>query len=114
MVEQKAELDLVFRAISDPTRRAMLDSLRGGERSIVELAEPFQMSLAGAAKHVQVLARANLITRRKEGRTHFCQINHLALKEAFQWLEQHQKAWNQRLDRLESLLLDEKKRGEKK
>ena len=108
------QLDLVFRALADPTRRAMLERLRRGERSIVELAEPFDMTLAGAAKHVQVLDRAKLITRRKEGRTQYCQLNHQALQDAFRWLEKYSGFWNKRLDKLEQLLKSERKRGGRK
>ena len=114
MVDNNAELDLVFRALADPTRRAMLSALRGGERSIVELAEPFDMTLAGAAKHVQVLDRANLVVRRKEGRTQYCQLNVKAIQEAYVWLEQYSQFWNTKLDKLESLLGKERRDRRKK
>lgn len=110
MVEQYVDLDLVFRALGDPTRRAMLDELQGGERSVVELAKPFEISLAGAAKHVQVLHKADLITRTKRGRTHFCSLNEGSLKAAHAWLEQYSQFWNQRLDKLEEILADERDR----
>lgn len=110
MVEQLADLDLVFRALGDPTRRAMLSELQGGERSIGELARPFEISLAGAAKHVGVLYKAKLISRRKIGRTHYCKLNQGSLQAAHAWLEQYSKFWNQRLDKLEELLADEKHR----
>ena len=108
MVEQRERLDLVFRALSDPTRRAMLDVLRERECSIVELAEPFEMSLAGASKHVQVLARAGLIERRKEGRTQYCRLQIQALRQAHEWLQQYASFWNARLDQLEQVLKNEK------
>lgn len=91
----------------------MLESLKRRERSIVELAEPFDMSLAGAAKHVQVLDRAGLIVRRKEGRTQYCQLNPKAIREAHRWLEQYAKFWNMRLDKLEAILKDERKQKRK-
>lgn len=108
MVEQKKELDLVFGALADPTRRGMLEALLGGERSVGQLAEPFEMSLAGAAKHVQVLEKSNLIKRRKEGRTWFCSINDEALHAAQQWLQQYSEFWNARLDKLTQLLEKER------
>ncbi|MEL6108442.1 MAG: metalloregulator ArsR/SmtB family transcription factor [Planctomycetota bacterium] len=114
MVDKTILLDATFRALADPTRRSMLEALRGGERSIVELAEPFDMSLAGAAKHVQVLDQAGLITRRKEGRTQFCQLNAKRLREAHQWLDRYSQFWTARLDKLESLLSDERNQGKKK
>jgi len=114
MVEQKEELDLVFRALADPTRRAMLDRLRGGELSIVDLARPLQMTLAGAAKHVQVLGRANLILRRKDGRTQYCKLNHEALREACDWLSHYTEFWNDRLDNLEQILKQKQRQTRKK
>jgi DNA-binding transcriptional ArsR family regulator len=113
MVDKQEQLDLVFRALSDPTRRSMLETLRSGEQSIVDLADPFEMSLAGAAKHVQVLDRAGLISRRKKGRTHYCSLNEKALRDAFRWLEQYETFWNSRLDELEKVLAKKRKRGKK-
>lgn len=107
MVDHPAELDAVFRALSDPTRRGMLEALCVRECSIVELARPFEMSLAGAAKHVQVLDRAGLITRRKQGRTQFCRVNMDVLGEAQRWLDQYTRLWNSRLSKLEEILRTE-------
>ena len=75
-----------------------------------QLAEPFEMSLAGAAKHVQVLERSHLITRRKQGRTWYCSINKDAFVAAQQWMQQYSEFWNANLDRLTSLL--EQEQGE--
>ena len=110
MVDKTEQLNAIFRALSDPTRRSMLNQLRRGECSIVELAEPYDMSLAGAAKHVQVLDRANLIARRKEGRTQYCKLNVVAMREAYRWLDQYSKFWNSRFDQLEKLLKTERKK----
>src|SRR5260221_5086846 len=75
MVEQSSGgLDRVFGALSDPTRRAMLRRLAGGARTVSELAEPFAMSFAAAAKHVKVLEQAGLLRRTIEGRSHRCRI----------------------------------------
>jgi DNA-binding transcriptional ArsR family regulator len=75
MVDQSPDgLDRVFGALSDPTRRAMLRRLAGGARTVSELAEPFDMSFAAAAKHVKVLERAGLLSRTIEGRSHRCRI----------------------------------------
>lgn len=110
MVEFKSQrqLDRIFQALADSTRRSMLESLKEGEKSIVELAEPFAMTLAGAAKHVQVLDRAKLISRRKEGRTQYCQLNAAAFEQAQQWFERYSAFWNTRLDDLEKLLAAER------
>lgn len=101
MVER---LDLTFQALADPTRRGMLAALAVGERSIGELAEPYAMSFAGAAKHVRVLENAGLVARRKVGRTQLCRLRPEPLAEADQWLGQWEHFWTQRLDRLEALL----------
>ena len=101
MVER---LDMTFHALADPTRRGMLAALALGEKSVGELAAPHAMSFAGASKHVQVLERAGLITRRKAGRTQLCTLQPEPLAEANQWLQQWAKFWNTRLDNLEALL----------
>lgn len=105
MVEQR--LDATFTALADPTRRAMLADLMVGEKSIGELAAPFQMSFAGAAKHVAVLARAGLIERRKVGRQQLCRLKAKRLKEASDWLHQWERFWTGRLDALEAALKDD-------
>ena len=111
MVEQCCHLDAVFGALSDPTRRNMLDALRAGELSVGELAEPFEMSLAGAAKHVQVLERSNLIKRRKQGRTWYCTINEEAFIAAQEWFQQYSKFWSTRLNKLTELLDQEREQS---
>lgn len=103
MVER---LDMTFHALADPTRRGMLATLAQGEKSIGELARPYAMTLAGASKHVQVLERAGLVTRRRDGRTQRCALNPAPLAEANQWLQQWAAFWNTRLDGLEALLRD--------
>jgi len=105
MVER---LDMTFAALADPTRRGMLASLASGERSIGELAEPYAMSFAGAAKHVGVLERAGLIERRKAGRRQLCRLKAAPLAEAEAWLRQWERFWTASLDRLETLLREEK------
>src|SRR5438270_10539893 len=107
MVEQR--LDTTFQALADPTRRGMLANLALGEKSISELAQPFAMSFAGASKHVQVLEKAGLIARRKQGRTHVIKLEAKPLEEAERWLRQWEKFWNVRLDRLEAAIAAEKK-----
>lgn len=105
MVEQRAALlDSIFSALSDPTRRAMLRQLAGGTRTVGELAEPFDMSFAAAAKHVKVLEEAGLLSRTIEGRSHRCRIEARPLAEADRWLAYYQRFWSLRLDDLESAL----------
>ncbi len=105
MVEYLApRLDDVFRALADPTRRAMIHRLTQGERSVSELAQPFAMSLAGASKHLKVLEGAGIVSRRVEGRMHYCRLEADPLAEAHGWLAGYQRYWNARLDVLEALL----------
>lgn len=105
MVER---LDMTFAALADPTRRAMLANLASGERSVGELAAPFAMSFAGAAKHVGVLERAGLVERRKAGRQQLCRLKADRLAEADTWLRQWERIWTSSLDRLEAVLAEDK------
>jgi DNA-binding transcriptional ArsR family regulator len=97
-------LDEIFRALADPTRRAMLASLREGERSVGELAAPHRISLAAASKHIKTLERAGLVKRTIIGRTHRCALDHAPLADADAWLRRYSAFWTERLDALESLL----------
>ena len=108
MAESPSEhLDAVFQALSDPTRRAMLESLAGGERTIGELAAPHRMSFAGASKHVKALERAGLVRRTIRGRTHVCRLSAEPLADAHDWLRGYKRFWQQRLGALEQMLRDE-------
>ena len=107
MVLQEAQLDNVFHALADPTRRAMLRALTDGERKIGDLAAPFRMSFAAASKHVRVLERAGLVRRRVEGRAHVCRIEPEPLAEAEQWLRFYERYWNARFDALEAALAED-------
>jgi DNA-binding transcriptional ArsR family regulator len=111
MVEQQAHLDVVFHALSDGTRRGMLRRLADGERSVGDLAAPFDMSFAGASKHVKVLEQAGLVRRRIAGRTHFCRLEASRMKEAQDWLRYYERFWTSRLDVLEDLLLRDAEDG---
>jgi DNA-binding transcriptional ArsR family regulator len=104
MVER---LDTTFNALADPTRRGMLATLMSGEKSIGELAAPYRMSFAGAAKHVSVLERAGLVERRKAGRQQMCRLRPQPLKEAQGYLNQWERFWNGRLDALEAMIRKE-------
>jgi DNA-binding transcriptional ArsR family regulator len=110
-----------FAALADPTRRAILARLALGEASVTELAEPFAMSLPGISKHLKVLERAGLILRGREAQWRPCRIAPGALKDVDEWLEEHRRHWEARLDRLGDYLNElqskeakEKKRGRKK
>ena len=108
MVEYPShDLDTVFHALADPTRRAMLRTLATGEQTVCELAQPFRMSLAAASKHIKVLERAGLIDRTVEGRTHTCRLNAKPMRSTLDWMRHYEKFWGDRLDVLESRLLAE-------
>lgn len=110
MVEQLAPtpaLDAVFHALGDATRRAILLELSKGERSVGELAAPFEMSLAAASKHIRALESAGLIRREIRGRTHLCRLEAGPLAHAHQWLSFYERFWTGRLDILERLLREE-------
>ena len=100
----KPELDQVFFALSDPTRRAIVDRLASGPSTVGELAKPFSISAPAVTKHMKVLERSGLVSRRIEGRVHHCTLNPLALSAAQSWLEFYREFWEQRLDELEKLL----------
>ena len=93
-------LDGVFHALADPTRRAMLRSLAGGERAIGELAAPHAMSFAAASKHVRVLEAAGLVRRRVQGRSHLCRLEPRPLAAADAWLRHYSALWDASLDAL--------------
>jgi DNA-binding transcriptional ArsR family regulator len=108
MVELHApQLDLVFHALGDPTRRRMLSELSRGERTVGQLAEPFAISLAAASKHIKALENAGLIRREVRGRTHHCRLAPGPLASAHEWLSFYQRFWTGRLDALERLLREE-------
>jgi DNA-binding transcriptional ArsR family regulator len=107
MVELHApKLDAVFHALGDATRRRMLRALADGERTVTELAAPFDMSLAAASKHIKALEGAGLIQREVRGRTHVCRLDAAPLSDASDWLRFYEQFWTTRLDALERLLRD--------
>jgi DNA-binding transcriptional ArsR family regulator len=104
MVQYQVELDRTFSALSDPTRRAILERLGRGPATIGELAEPFGMSLTGLKKHVHVLEAADLVVTQKVGRTRRCRLGPARLEDATRWIEEHRNRWERRLDRLEEYI----------
>ena len=100
----EAALDRVFRALADPTRRAMLGQLAERERTVGELAAPLAMSLAAASKHIKVLEDAGLLQREVRGRVHVCRLDARPMHGGAEWLRHYERFWNARLDRLAALL----------
>jgi DNA-binding transcriptional ArsR family regulator len=97
-------LDAVFHALGDATRRRMLRELTVGARTVSQLAEPFEMSLAAASKHIKALEGAGLIRREVRGRTHLCHLEAGPLANANAWLAFYERFWTTRLDTFEQLL----------
>jgi DNA-binding transcriptional ArsR family regulator len=94
------ELDAIFAALADSTRRGILESLSGGELAVSELAAPHEMSLPGFMKHLRVLEDAGLVTRTKEGRVVSCALEARPMKEASVWMSRYEKFWTEKLDSL--------------
>ena len=102
--QSRTDLDEVFTALADPTRRAILARLAEGDATVTELAEPHDMSLAAISRHVHVLADAGLMDRVKEGRKIRCSFNAAPLDEAFDWMVHHRRLWQQKLEALGAFL----------
>ncbi len=100
----KPNLDIIFAALADPTRRAIVARLAEGEASVAELAEPFAMSQPAVSKHLKVLEHAGLISRGRDAQRRPCRLEAEPLAEANAWLERYREAWEQNFARLDSLL----------
>jgi DNA-binding transcriptional ArsR family regulator len=108
----RARLDASFTALSDATRRGVLEHLGRSDASITDLAEKFDMTLTGMKKHVGILERAGLVTTEKVGRVRTCKLGTHRLEEESAWLERYHQVWNARFDELERVV-EELKRKEK-
>jgi DNA-binding transcriptional ArsR family regulator len=106
MLNQSSTLDLMYQALADPTRRAMLERLSRGPASVSALAEPFSMSLPAIVQHLQVLEHSGLVRTQKIGRVRTCQLEPEALQLAEQWLNERRTSWVRRLDRLGDFLAE--------
>lgn len=105
MVQYSAPpLDLSFAALSDATRRGIIDLLGRGDASITSLADAFQMTLTGMKKHVQVLERAGLVVTEKVGRVRTCRLGKRGLKAEAEWIEAHRKLFEVRFDALDEII----------
>lgn len=101
---QSTQLDAVFHALADPTRRAIIARLAQAPCGISELAAPFDMTLAAISKHIKVLEGAGLVVRSIEGRNHTCQLDTGPMLGGMEWLRHYENFWNQRLDALVTVL----------
>lgn len=100
------QLDSVFTALSDRTRRDIVARLSAGEATVKELAAPYEMSLQAVSQHLRVLERSGLISRGRHRQTRPCRLEPVALTTALSWIEESRRAWSERMDRLEAHLTD--------
>jgi DNA-binding transcriptional ArsR family regulator len=110
---QSPRLDSSFAALSDVTRRGVLEQLGRGDASITELAERFEMTLTGMKKHVGILEQAGLVATEKVGRVRTCKLGPRRLEEETAWMEKYRQLWSERFDELDNVV-EELKRKEKK
>jgi DNA-binding transcriptional ArsR family regulator len=100
------QLSMVFSALADPTRRAILARLADGEATVNQLAEPFPISLQGVSKHLKVLEQAKLITRGRDAQWRPCRLAAGPLRDVTEWAERYRRFWDERYDKLDSYLQD--------
>ncbi len=113
MALENDKLSLTFAALADPTRRAILARLSGGEASVSDLAKPFDMSMPAITKHLKVLENAGLISKGREAQYRPCKLNGDPLKEVAGWVEQYRRFWEESFDRLDAYLKELKKQEKK-
>jgi DNA-binding transcriptional ArsR family regulator len=109
MPKPKPTIERTFVALSDPTRRAVVQALCKESATVSELAKPFNLALPSFTQHLGVLESAGLIVSRREGRSRVCSLNPSALKDAEQWIATHRQQWESRMDRYEAHLRKVKK-----
>lgn len=97
-------LSTTFSALADPTRRAILASLTTGEKTVSDLAEPFDMTMPAITKHLKVLEKANLIERSREAQYRPCKLQPMPLRDVHNWIEQYRRFWEESFDRLDEYL----------
>lgn len=97
-------LDRTFGALSDPTRRRILEHLAGGDRCVTDLARPYRMSLPAVSKHLRVLENAGLVRRQRDGRVHRLRLEARPMQQAQAWIEEYRKFWEASFDRLDEYL----------
>ncbi len=107
MLTHRAQVDRVFHALGDPTRRAIVEKLSAGAISVSSLAKPLDITLAAVVQHLQVLERSGLVRTTKIGRVRTCRIEPKGLSIAERWIEERRSLWERRLDRLGAVLTEE-------
>jgi DNA-binding transcriptional ArsR family regulator len=107
MLNSQPQLDLVFQALSDPTRRAIVERLGRGPATVSQLARPFAMTLPAVVQHLHVLEASGLVASEKVGRVRTCRIGSRALRTAEGWIADRRTSWERRLDRLGEVLAEQ-------
>lgn len=107
------ELSITFAALADPTRRAILERLSKGEATVMELAQPFALSLPGVSKHLKVLQKAGLVTQGRKAQWRPCKLDADRLMDVANWVERYRDQWEQRFDRIDEYLRELKKEESK-
>jgi DNA-binding transcriptional ArsR family regulator len=107
MLRQRPELDVVFHALADPSRRSIVERLFLGSATVTDLAAPLPMSMPAVLQHLRVLEESGLVRSRKVGRTRTCSIEIEALQPVERWIEERRSSWERRLDRLGAYLADD-------
>lgn len=113
-VLNQSAVDRAFHALSEPTRRAIVEKLSQGPSSVSALAEPFDMTLAAVVQHLQVLEESGIVRTEKIGRVRTCRIDPAGLDVAARWIEDRRAAWERKLDRLGEMFAEENARASKK
>jgi DNA-binding transcriptional ArsR family regulator len=107
MLKQRSDdLDLVFHALADPSRRSIVERLSRGSATVTDLAAPLPMSMPAVLQHIQVLEHSGLVRSRKVGRVRTCSIEVRALRPVGHWIEERRAEWERRLDRLDDYLAE--------
>lgn len=104
MVNNKTRLDRIFAALSDPTRRAILARLSGGDLAVSELAAPFRISLPAVSRHLRILKKAGLLAQDRQGRIRRCRLRPAPLRQAAGWIARYRRFWNPRIESLARFL----------
>jgi DNA-binding transcriptional ArsR family regulator len=109
-MSQQTQSEAVWTALSDPTRRAILERLTRGPTRVTDVAAPFDMSLNAVSKHIKVLEAARLVRRTREGREHTLELDPKPLREVVRWASDIERFWSERLDRIEQFFTEKRKR----
>jgi DNA-binding transcriptional ArsR family regulator len=109
-MSRQTQNEAIWTALSDPTRRAILERLTRGPTRVTDVAAPFDMSLNAVSKHIKVLEAARLVRRTRQGREHTLELDPKPLREVAQWASDIERFWSERLDRIEQFFKERRKR----